>query len=427
MMRAILLTALALLLLASPAAVTLAQESDFAIKRDFEDRAAALKARMDAAYSTAQLDSIRNELDAFELKFQPHSAFLDKALYPETFESRMKEMRALHERTTLRVQTIEAQGTQIAQMEGAIQTLTYRLDTLTAERDRLFADLRKNRADVVALRETVRRLERMLQAQDRLVFALVDSIFMPFGKDLAKVSDIERDALATKLTGSNIVDRVYSIAADNVRFLDATQLQGKDYAALIDHYQQFNARWKGLSEKIQAVVNAAQVPVTGKAGGLRPAQAGGAAQVPATTLQPVQVDSMLSVWNARLNSAFWSAIEREFSSRNIQLTPFSDARGFSASIRSYAQTLQAGGGDPTVFVEEIWKERIDKEWREALSREGMLGKEEYASLDKLVSELAPSKFDLKFVLYGALILVVVLVLWWLVARKPTAPAGTEKG
>jgi hypothetical protein len=50
----------------------------------------------------------------------------------------------------------------------------------------------------------------------------------------------------------------------------------------------------------------------------------------------------------------------------------------------------------------------------------MLGKEEYASLDKLVSELARSKIDMKFLLYVCIIGVVILVLWWLVARKPKA-------
>jgi plastocyanin domain-containing protein len=52
----------------------------------------------------------------------------------------------------------------------------------------------------------------------------------------------------------------------------------------------------------------------------------------------------------------------------------------------------------------------------------MLGKEEYAALDKLVSELARTRIDMKFVLYVGIIGVVALVLWWMLARKPKAPA-----
>jgi len=117
-----------------------AQDSDFAVKREFEDRAAVLKARIDAAVSTLQLDSLKNDLDGFEIDFQKHSAFLDKALYPETFDSRVKALRELFEHTQERVRTIQLQGSQIAEMEGTLQTLAYRLDTLSFQRDRLFRE-----------------------------------------------------------------------------------------------------------------------------------------------------------------------------------------------------------------------------------------------------------------------------------------------
>lgn len=427
MIRFLAFSSLVLSLIVLPFVPARAQESDFAVKREFEDRAAALKARIDASTATAQLDSLKNDLDGFELDFQKHSVFLDKALYPETFDSRMKELRDLFERTTIRVRTIQAQGTQIAAMEGTIQVLTYRLDTLTAQRDRLFIELQQNKSNNAALRETVRRLQTMLQAQDKLVFALVDSIFMPFGKDLAMVSDVQRDALNAKLTGNNLVGRVYGIAGDNIHFLEATELQGKDFSSLLEHYQQFDARWKGLSQKIQAVAAASQATAQGKgkAGveGTTPVQDFAGKRVP----QTVQVDSLLGVWNSRLRTAFWSAVGREFSSRGVQLTPFSDAPGFSTSIRSYVQSFQTSGEDPGFFVNEIWKARIDKEWREALSRDGMLGKEEYAALDKLVSELARTKIDMKFVLYVGIVALAALALWWIRSRKPKGEKPKDPG
>jgi hypothetical protein len=404
-----------------------AQESDFQIKRDFEDRAAEIKARIDASTSTAQLDSLKNALDGFELDFQPHSAFLDKALYPQTFLGRIADLRQLFDRTLIRVQTIQSQGTQIVQMESAIQVLTYRLDTLTAQRDRLYIELQQNKANATALRETVRRLQHMLQAQDKLVFALVDSIFMPYGNDLAKVSDVQRDALTNKLESNNLVGRVYNIAADNVRFLEATELQGKDFASLLDHYQQFDARWKGLSNRIQDVTLAAQALPQEQAKAMHPGSpAGQSVSRTAANPQTAKVDSLLSVWSSRLRGAFWGAIGREFTSRGVQIPPFSDAPGFSASVRTYVQSLETSGQDPTFFVDEIWKARIDKEWREALVRDGMLGKEEYASLDKLVSELVRTKIDMKFVLYVGIIGLIVFVLWWMLAKKPKEVKQQER-
>ncbi len=62
------LSALVLALVFSSSALTAsAQESDFATKRNFESRATALTARIDAAITTAQLDSLKNEIDVLAL------------------------------------------------------------------------------------------------------------------------------------------------------------------------------------------------------------------------------------------------------------------------------------------------------------------------------------------------------------------------
>jgi hypothetical protein len=395
------------------------QESDFAVKKSFEERSAAVRARIESATSIEQLDSLKSELDGMEMDFAANAAFLDKALFPETFESKMKDLRDVHARMLEKNRIIQTQTVQIRKMETAVESLTYRLDTLTVERDRLFTELQQNKSNVTALRETVRRLQNSLALKDKLLFTLVDSLFMPYGKDLAQASDIQRDALATKIEKTGVITRVYDIAADNVRFLEATSLQGKDFANLIDHYQQFNSRWRGLSEKMHAVYLSSQEAQQAAA-----ARRGTGKEPAAMTTPPTeQVDSLMAVWNVRLRSAFWNTLEKEFSTKGIVLPPFSDAPGFSTSIRTHVETLKNSGDDPTVFVEEVWKLRIDKEWRDALSRDGMLGKEEYAALDKMVGQLAESKFDMKFVLYVGIIALAALILWWLLARKPKPPAA----
>jgi hypothetical protein len=115
-----------------------------------------------------------------------------------------------------------------------------------------------------------------------------------------------------------------------------------------------------------------------------------------------------------------ASIGKEFSSNGIQLQPFGDARTFSQSVRAYIATLKTSGQDPTVFVEKVWKERIDREWRDVLSKESMLGKAEYAALDQLVSELHAQQVGGHFYLYIVLVLALVVAIWWFFFRKPRA-------
>ena len=389
-----------------------AQQSDFAIKKDFESRYDRLTRFVEAATRTTELDSLKSAMDGFEMDFAPHAEFLDKALYPATFEHKMTSLRTLSAHTYDMLQVMETQGSQIIELETSIQELTFSLDTLTQERDRLFDELHRNRTSMTAMRETIRRLQEHLRVNDQLLFALVDSLFMPYGADLARVGDTQRSTLSARLEKANVLNRVHDIASENLRFLKATEFQAGDFTTLIDNYQQFSSRWLGLSDKILAVARteagAAAGPVAKQPSGRHTAGTG-------------RVDSLMFEWHASLQKAFWTALGKEFTGRGIQVPAFTDAPGFSASIRAYAQEVKTNNQDPRVFVEDVWKARIDRDWKTALTRESILGNEEYAALHSLVTGLTPPATDTRYLIYIGIIAVVAAVLWWLLARKRRRP------
>ncbi len=395
-----------------------AQQSDFQVKKNFETEYNAIKGGIDSSKSTGELDTLAERIKALERQFVNRKNFLDKALYPETFDSKMENLKTLHVLTYDRVYLIANQGVKIEELEGRILLLTTRLDTLGAERNRLFDELRASKKTVATLQAAIKKLSANLQAKDRLLFALIDSIFLPYDKNLNQVADVQKEAISRKLQKSSILTRIYDIAADNVEFLGVTQLQGKDYASMIDQYQQFNNKWTGLSEKINAVHVASEVktdnqPKTGGATSGKKAATVNEEQPPS-----VHVDSVVTLWYTKLTASFWSQIAKEFSSKGIALRPFSTGTSFSASIHAYVDSMKASESDASIFVNDVWKERIDKDWRDALTKETMLGKAEYASLDKAVSELGQRKFDATFIGYIIAVLVIVLLAWWFLKRKP---------
>jgi len=413
------------------AACASAQQSDFAVKSAFEERARALSSRLDSASTTEAIDSVRDDIAKLETDFASHSAFLDKALYPMTFTESIAKLRSLQLLTYDRVYLIRTQGLKLSDLEARITSLTSRLDTLTAQRDQLFGELQETRKSLTSLREAVRRLNANLAAKDRLIFAIVDSIFLPYGKDLHQVADVQKEAIAQRLQNANVVTRVYEIAADNVKFLDVTQMQGKDYAGLIDQYQAFAARWSGLKEKMTdvaatGVVAAGGGPARGTGAhagtGGRSPQAHGAEAGAAS--QAAHVDSVLDDWHRRLIAGFWGGLRKEFTQAGITVTDFHDGPSFASSVRSYIAALAASKQDPQPFVENLWKQKIDRDWRDGLMKDGMLGRTEYAALDRAVSELSKETIDATFVAYIAGVLAIIAAVWFFVFRKkkPKAPA-----
>jgi len=427
MRRPLLLVTLALAF----AAAAPAQHSDYALKSDFEERARALAARLDSASTTEAIDSVRDEIAKLESDYAPRSAFLDKALYPLTFSESIARLRSLQVLTYDRVYLIRTQGLKLGELEARINALTSRLDSLTAQRDQLFGELQESRKSLASLREAVRRLNANLAAKDRLIFAIVDSIFLPYGKDLHQVADVHKEAIAQRLQNANVVTRVYEIAADNVKFLDVTQLQGKDYAGLIDQYQAFSARWAGLKEKMTDVAATSAVaagqpsrggaahgaPGEGRVTPPRSAEAGAAAQA-------AHVDSVLDDWHRRLIAGFWGGLQKEFAQAGITVAEFHDGPSFASSVRTYVASLASSKQDPRPFVENLWKQKIDRDWRDGLTKDGMLGRTEYAALDRAVSELSKETIDMTLIAYIAGVLAIVAAVWFFVfrKRKPPAPA-----
>lgn len=404
------------------------QESDLEVKNNFERTYRSIVEAIDSAKSTAILDSLLNAISGVESQYTSRQAFLDKALYPETFTSSIAKLRSLHSLTYDRVMLIQSQGMTIVEYEERISSLSARLDSLTADRDRLFSELKASRKSLTEMREKMRILSRSLEARDRLTFALVDSIFLPYDKNLSQASEVQKEAVTRKLLKSNVVARVYDIAADNVKFLDVTQLQAKDYASLIEQQQQFKTKWTGLRDKINAVAISAEPSDNTKAA-TEPGKKGkGTAIKDTSTHSSVQepathVDAIMSEWEAKLKASFWASLNKEFSTKSVYVRPFTDAQSFAASMRLYVDSAKADGRDVFLFVNDIWKDRIDKEWREALTKDSMLGKAEYASLDKTVSELGEKKFDMKFILYVLVAAVAAFGGWWLVQRKPKSQSA----
>jgi hypothetical protein len=425
------------LLTLAAATIVYAFQSDFAVKKEYEDRYRAIAGRIDSARTTAELDSMKIEIVKLQSDFAPQERFLDKALYPNTFGESMAKLNALQVLTYDRVYLISTQGLKLSELEARIASITTRLDSLTTQRDQLFGELQESRKSVSALREAVRRLTANLQAKDKLIFALVDSIFLPYGKDVRQAADMQKEAIGQKLEKANVVTRVYEIASDNVRFLDVTQFQGKDYANLIDQYNTFHGRWAALKDKMAAVAaTTAVVPLVSK--GSSPAktpvikgtmhEAKNAAVSAAS--QAAHVDSVLTEWGAKLTTGFWAGLQKDLTEAGSGLAPFSDGPSFAASIRGRVNAITATKEDPVPFVETIWKQRIDRDWREALMKENMLGRAEYAALDKSVSELSKESFDLRFIGYLAGVIVIVIAIWYFIFRKGkriTEPGADQQG
>ena len=386
-----------------------AQQSDFEIKERFKNMYDELKHDIDSVKTADQIALIPNRISGMETEFAPHKDLIGGAFYPETFESMMTRLKDQFALAETKATTIQTQGTRIGELESQVVVLNTELARLNSERDDLIAQLRTANNSVAQQQDLVRRLTANLQAKDKLVNAMIDSIFLPFGKSMDSLTEVQTDALGKKLEKTNIVTRIADIAQDNVKFLGATNLEPKDYSTLVNQYEQFRNRWNGLRERVNSAFAASNAKAVAK--GKKDASA------PADENPVNRVDASLAEWQNKLSSSVWAGVMKEFSSRTVAVHAFTDAPSFSASIRAYVDSAKAAGGDTKTFVDEIWAQRIDKDWKVTLEKDFLLGKAEYGSLDRKVSELHKEKFDWKILFWIVNAIVIALIVWWLFNRK----------
>ena len=330
-----------------------AQQSDYELKQEFESRVRNLRTALDSTRSLSVMDSLRVEINALERDFAQHKGFLDRALYPETFRSSITSLRDEHLRSFDRTYLSQTQGIRIADLEQRVLELTARLDTMTAERDRLFSQLRAAKRSGGETRETSRRLSSLLEAQQSLILALVDSIFRPYGNQIGTGAELPQAAAGRKFEQANMLQRLYDIAVDHLEFLRETELQPSDFGPLLDQQSSFASRWVGLRQQITAVSEASQTSTK---------------QKEASRARAAELDSLITVWREDLDRLLWASLAREFSQRGSILKPFADGPGFSQSLTAYLGELKDSGADPTIFVDDIWRARIDREWRDILTK-----------------------------------------------------------
>ncbi len=411
-MRTHRLTILVASLLLMTVAAT-AQQSDYEIKERFLSMYESLKRDIDSARTQQQMAQIPNRIRGLESEFTEHKTLINGALYPSTFTGMIADLRDQHNLALNKNTTIESQQVRIVQLEGQVSSLASQLDKLNIERTDLLTQLKSANLTTAQQKDLLRRLNDNLSAKDVLVNALVDSIFLPFGKNLDELTEGQRSNLGRKLQNASVIDRIQEIANDNVSFLNSTKLEAKDYGLLLSQYDQFKNRWNGLKDKLNAAVRSSALAEAKKNRGK--------ADVPENP--GAGVDAAIADWREKLDASFWAGLMDEFTSRGVQIAPFKDPGSFSASVRFYVDSVQKSQADASTFVNEVWIQRVDKDWRSALESESMLGRLEYASLDRAVSQLHKEKFDWKIIFYIVNVLAIVAVVWWFLTRKPkTKPA-----
>jgi hypothetical protein len=253
------------------------------------------------------------------------------------------------------------------------------------------------------------KLRQGLQERDALIFALTDSLFMQYDKNVGDMKDVEKQGLLSKIGRHGIIGNVKRSIIDNVAFLETTQLKGSDLVTLVRQQKRFRSQWIGLAPKL------ASLYLSGK-----------------SNLNEISVvDSMLTVWGDKVDNGMWHSLNMLIKEKSFAMREFKNGDEFVVNILAFLdEQIQRANKETdetqyklfTNFNESLWLTDLNATWLPALAELGKISetqkKDIESKYEKWHAAVTPGATWRTYVLIVLGTLLVAFIGIWIFRKGP---------
>jgi hypothetical protein len=356
-----------LLLVMMSVTLTAQQNSDYGIVQRFQTLTKSIANDIDQAKTVQECADANSSIDAIEKEFIADKALINKANYPDGYDKTVEQLRGkliirqrdlgIIESQIIRITELEVKihdlSDQVLKLTGQNETLLAEVRQLSQNVKKLSGDLFNSATPIDSLRTMVVRLRQGLQERDALIFALTDSLFLQYDKNVIDMKDIEKQGLLGKIDRHGIIGNVKRSILDNLAFLEATQLKGSDLVTIVRQQKRFQSQWIGLAPKLASLYLSAKT---------KKSEVG-------------VVDSMLAAWGEKVDGAMWRSLNTLFKEKGFVIKEFKNGEEFVANCIAFLdEQIQNPNKETdntryklfTSFNETLWQTDLNATWLPAL-------------------------------------------------------------
>jgi cell division protein FtsB len=406
------------------------QKSDYATVQLFRTTSQSISKNVDKANSVQECAELNASVDALEKEFADDKTLLNKAIYPDGYDRTVEHLRGKLLVRQKDLGFIESQVVRITELETTVRGLSDQVKKLNMQNDKLLADIQMLTQNVQkltgdlfnattpldSLHNMIVKLRQGLQDRDALIFALTDSLFLQYDKNVSDMKDVEKQGLLGKIERHNIVGNVKRSIMDNVTFLETTQLKGSDLVTLVRQQKRFQSQWTGIAPKLTSIY------MSGKA----------------RKYEVSTVDSMLAVWGDKVDDAMWRSLNTLFKEKGFFVKEFKNGEEFSANFITFlSEQIQNPNEETndtrfklfTNFHENLWLTDLNATWLPALTELSKISdtqrKEIEVKVEKWRSIVSPGASWLIYVLVLLGVLLIPILAIRLFPKAPKTPKETS--
>src|SRR5699024_1588430 len=374
--------------------------SDFEIQKQFKAEYQQFQNKIDTVALADTAAAISDSIGAFGQEYQTLAELLDKALYPETFEKKMRELKPNIRLAAGCLNRINQQDEQVTALQLRLIDYPEHLANLTKDVDSLRQAMAKSIQSEERLSGMVRNYRKNLEERDELILSFIDSTIVAYQKmDLQALKDLESMQGSQRLdTDGDALKMIRDISAENLTILEenSEKLRLDDYVRMQSVQQRFEEMWQKLGDKITSI-----------SGGTN-----------AEKIQQ-QVDNNVAQWDSLLNNKTFAAPNDSLKGEGLQIGDFESGESFYQSLNTHLdeQIKKSQDGSSSQVYEHFkafnsfW-DKVERKWSSNFQNANLMSDEQIAAIsrktDTWAQDAKPESNTTLYVLIGVALLAVVL-------------------
>ena len=398
------ISTLAALIMILAGTTAFAQQSDYRIQQDFRAEYNDIAETIDSAVSSDDVSSITEEIDQLEADYSGYSELLNAALYPETFQERISDLRERLEGTQSNIVVVEELNERIGQLQAEMEDLRNQVTQMDEQASALRQRIDRSAANERRLSALVTQYRQNIEARDIFVMEFLEDLLSRYqSMDAQTQSDI---AEASESMDDNPLSIIQTILSEYINQADMdSNLEAPDYVSMRAQHAYFAEVWEDIGERM-ANTYASESPVQARQ----------------------EITDLLSTWEASINNKLWNALSTAFNQNGIELQSFSNGDDFAVALNAYVDNAietaiaenEQANYDSYENFSDFWNSRVKGDWGELLVNGNVLSQTQMAEIDVKLGDWARNAepvSNLMFILFLISLAVILGLIVLLVTKK----------
>lgn len=396
---------LSVLMMALTTTAISAQQSDYDIQRNFQQDLSELTAEIENAEELDELTGLGNRVDSLENAYSEHEELINAAMYPQTFQVLISNLRGQLTSALSSVEVVEELSTQIDELSTEVSDYRNEVDAMNQTTAQLQSRLQQAEANEQNQAALLQEYRQNIEQRNHFVSQFLEQLMNRYQN--ITPSDQQEITEASERLEENPLNVLESILNE---YIDIAQEPGMglgatDYASMRAQYYYFEDVWDRIGNSLTTTFAGDNAPAAKSA-----------------------LDDQLAEWLQSIDNQLWETLSNAFENNDIDLEVFSNKDEFYNSLYSYVdnsrmaseQTNSEADYNAYNNFNDYWNNTEKAEWGSLLIEANILDTEQIAAIDLTLGEWSdtaePESNMMLILLIVSVVVIIGLIVLMLMKR-----------